>query len=100
MSLGFGLWNRLNFTDFRGIMFHYKRARLKRLCPDQNYRNQKGDRIMKKIAVTYEDGMIFQHFGHTEQFKVVTLPELRLQIPPEAATAHWQECSLICRWIR
>lgn len=23
-----------------------------------------------KIAVTYENGMIFQHFGHTEQFKV------------------------------
>ncbi|WP_295216039.1 NifB/NifX family molybdenum-iron cluster-binding protein [Ruminococcus sp.] len=22
-----------------------------------------------KIAVTYENGMIFQHFGHTEQFK-------------------------------
>lgn len=25
---------------------------------------------MKKIAVTYEDGQVFQHFGHTEQFKV------------------------------
>ena len=25
---------------------------------------------MKKIAVTYEDGNVFQHFGHTEQFKV------------------------------
>lgn len=23
-----------------------------------------------RIAVTYEDGMVFQHFGHTEQFKV------------------------------
>ena len=23
-----------------------------------------------KIAVTYEDGQVFQHFGHTEQFKV------------------------------
>lgn len=23
-----------------------------------------------KIAVTYEDGQIFQHFGHTEQFKI------------------------------
>lgn len=23
-----------------------------------------------KIAVTYEDGQIFQHFGHTEQFKL------------------------------
>ena len=23
-----------------------------------------------KIAVTYENGMIFQHFGHTRQFKI------------------------------
>ena len=23
-----------------------------------------------KIAVTYENGQVFQHFGHTEQFKV------------------------------
>ena len=23
-----------------------------------------------KVAVTYENGMVFQHFGHTEQFKV------------------------------
>lgn len=23
-----------------------------------------------KIAVTYEDGMVFQHFGHTQQFKI------------------------------
>ena len=25
-----------------------------------------------KIAVTYENGEIFQHFGHTEQFKIYT----------------------------
>ena len=25
---------------------------------------------MMRIAVTYEDGQIFQHFGHTQQFKV------------------------------
>lgn len=29
----------------------------------------KGENIMR-IAVTYENGNIFQHFGHTEQFKV------------------------------
>ena len=23
-----------------------------------------------RIAVTYENGQVFQHFGHTEQFKV------------------------------
>lgn len=31
--------------------------------------NLKGDTIMR-IAATYENGSIFQHFGHTEQFKV------------------------------
>lgn len=25
---------------------------------------------MKKIAVTYENGQVFQHFGHTAQFKM------------------------------
>ena len=25
-----------------------------------------------KIAVTYENGQVFQHFGHTEQFKIYT----------------------------
>lgn len=28
-----------------------------------------------KIAVTYENGQIFQHFGHTEQFKVYDIEE-------------------------
>lgn len=35
----------------------------------QKYKAEKGDQIMR-IAVTYENGEIFQHFGHTEQFKV------------------------------
>jgi len=28
-----------------------------------------------KIAVTYENGMVFQHFGHTEQFKLYTVED-------------------------
>ena len=28
-----------------------------------------------KIAVTYENGQIFQHFGHTEQFKIYTVEQ-------------------------
>lgn len=28
------------------------------------------EEIVMKIAVTYENGQVFQHFGHTEEFKV------------------------------
>jgi len=31
-----------------------------------------------KIAVTYENGEIFQHFGHTEQFKLYTVEDGRI----------------------
>lgn len=35
---------------------------------------QKGEQKMK-IAVTYENGQVFQHFGHTEQFKIYEAEE-------------------------
>lgn len=35
----------------------------------QEYQKPEGDMVMR-IAVTYENGEIFQHFGHTKQFKV------------------------------
>lgn len=43
-------------------------------CPKQNFSKMKilfmeGNTIMR-IAVTYENGQIFQHFGHTEKFKI------------------------------
>lgn len=35
------------------------------------YKKIYGKDVLKmKIAVTYEDGQIYQHFGHTEQFKL------------------------------
>ena len=46
-----------------------------------------------KIAVTYEDGRIFQHFGHTEQFKIYETADLSVRkssIPTAAATARWR----------
>ena len=39
-----------------------------------------------KIAVTYENGKVFQHFGHSEKFKVYDnkiLYSLNGIIPPE-----------------
>ncbi|MCD8054192.1 MAG: DUF134 domain-containing protein [Lachnospiraceae bacterium] len=33
------------------------------------FRKSKGEFIMR-IAVTYENGQVYQHFGHTEQFKI------------------------------
>lgn len=35
----------------------------------RQYRKPEGDSLMR-IAVTYENGQIFQHFGHTAQFKI------------------------------
>lgn len=37
----------------------------------------KGEQTMK-IAATYEDGQIFQHFGHSEQFKLYTVENDRI----------------------
>lgn len=39
-----------------------------------NGRGLKGVQEMK-IAVTYENGEVFQHFGHTEEFKVYTVED-------------------------
>ena len=35
----------------------------------KKYATEKGEGIMK-CSVTYENGQIFQHFGHTAEFKV------------------------------
>ena len=44
-----------------------------------------------KIAVTYENGRVFQHFGHTEQFKVYDVEDGKVmgsRIVPTAGSGH------------
>lgn len=50
----------------------------------------KGERFMK-IAVTYENGQIFGHFGHTEQFKIYEAEDgkiLSSQVVDTNGTGH------------
>lgn len=39
-------------------------------CPHCPKISEKGAKSAMKIAVTYENGQVFQHFGHTAQFKI------------------------------
>jgi len=44
-----------------------------------------------KIAVTYENGQVFQHFGHTKEFKVYTIEDGRIvssEILSSGETGH------------
>ena len=50
------------------LEFCYQKSCLKRQFQAE-YKMDKGEDVMR-IAVTYENGDIYQHFGHTEQFKV------------------------------
>lgn len=48
--------------------FCYQKSCLKRQFQAE-YKMDKGEDVMR-IAVTYENGDIYQHFGHTERFKI------------------------------
>lgn len=44
-----------------------------------------------KIACTYEGGQIFQHFGHTENFKIYTVEDGKVvssQVVPTLGSGH------------
>ena len=48
-----------------------------------------------KIAVTYDNGNVFQHFGHTEAFKVYDIEDSKIKsselyLPTAAVMVLWQ----------
>lgn len=47
-----------------------------RLCYEQ-HRKEKGEATMR-IAITYENGQVFQHFGHTAHFKLYDVEDGRI----------------------
>ena len=58
-----------------------------------------------KIGVTIENGEIFQHFGHTEQFKIYEVEDGKvvsseIAIPMEADMAPWRDFFRSVRWMR
>ena len=54
-----------------------------------------------KIAVTYENGQVFQHFGHTEQFKVYSVEEGKVvgdEILSASGNGHGALAGLLSSW--
>ncbi|MEL4105798.1 NifB/NifX family molybdenum-iron cluster-binding protein [Oscillospiraceae bacterium WX1] len=39
-----------------------------------------------RVAVTYENGLVFQHFGHTERFKIYDIEDGRVQAATTVST--------------
>lgn len=66
------------------------------LCCDNNCHKktnnilEKGEKIMR-VAVAYDEGEVFQHFGHTESFKIYDIDDGRVknaQIIPSNGEGH------------
>ncbi len=54
-----------------------------------------------RIAVTYQDGMIFQHFGHTQQFKLYDVENgavQKEQIVDTQGSGHGALASFLKEW--
>ena len=61
---------------------------------------RKEDRIMK-IAVTYENGNVFPHFGHTEQFKVYDIIDGKVagaQVMDTNGSGHGAIAGMLSAW--
>jgi predicted Fe-Mo cluster-binding NifX family protein len=56
----------------------------------QVIQRREGIKLMK-IAVTYENGMVFQHFGHSEQFKIYEVEDGKIiasEVVPTNGQGH------------
>ena len=76
-TLGFFLWNVLGNASLRADRGGPQRKIGMRAAAEwclPGRKREKGEGIMR-IAVTYENGQIFQHFGHTETFKIYDVEE-------------------------
>lgn len=54
-----------------------------------------------RIAVTYENGEIFQHFGHTQQFKLYDVADGQVtatQVVNAGGTGHGALAGLLHQW--
>ena len=54
-----------------------------------------------KIAVTYENGQIFQHFGHTEQFKLYEAADGKIthaEVVDTNGSGHGALAGMLCEW--
>ena len=48
-----------------------------------------------RVAVTYENGQIFQHFGHTAEFKVYDVQDGKV-IHSEVVDTNGSKCRIFC----
>ena len=59
------------------------------------------DDMMMKIAVTYENGNVFQHFGHTKQFKIYDVADGKVtgeQIADTQGSGHGALAGMLSDW--
>ena len=66
----------------------------------QKYAKPKGETVMR-VAVTYENGEIFQHFGHTEQFKLYDVENGKIlfsQVMDTNGSGHSALAAVLKEW--
>lgn len=62
-----------------------KQCRRSRRRIEEFHLSEKGEQQMR-VAVTYENGTIFQHFGHTEEFKIYDIEDNQVVTTQVVAT--------------